>query len=178
MAGPRSISPADYHRFAFISLGSNLGDSRRLLSQAAEQLQSLSMAPLEKSSLWSSAPIGCPPGSPPFLNAVAAIVPPNSMEPEGLLEQLQALEREFGRAPKIVLNEPRPLDLDLIVFRDQIRRTGTLTLPHPRAHHRLFVLGPLSELAPELILPGQTEPVREQIVKLPSQEARPLEEPW
>src|SRR5262249_38628129 len=75
--------------------------------------------------------------------------------PESLLGKLQELEKEFGRRPKKVLNEPRPLDLDLIAFGNEIRATAELTLPHPRAHLRQFVLQPLAEIAPDLVLRGQ-----------------------
>jgi 7,8-dihydro-6-hydroxymethylpterin-pyrophosphokinase len=69
------------------------------------------------------------------------------------------LELEFGRRPKQVVNEPRPLDLDIIAFRNQVRNTAELVLPHPRAHLRQFVLTPLAEIAPELVLPGQSKTV-------------------
>jgi 2-amino-4-hydroxy-6-hydroxymethyldihydropteridine diphosphokinase len=78
-----------------------------------------------------------------------------------LLAKLQSLEKEFGRQPKKVLNEPRPLDLDLIAFGAEVRTTPMLTLPHPRAQLRRFVLQPLVEIAPGLILPGQTRTVAE-----------------
>jgi 2-amino-4-hydroxy-6-hydroxymethyldihydropteridine diphosphokinase len=99
--------------------------------------------------------VDCPPGSPPFWNAVVGLVPRAGETPESLLAGLQALEKEFGRQPKRVLNEPRVLDLDLIAFGNETRNSPQLTLPHPRAHQRLFVLGPLNEIAPGLVLPGQ-----------------------
>jgi len=145
---------------AFIALGSNLGDSPRILLDAMDRLQSLSDAPLLRSALWQTAPVGCPPGSPPFVNAVAGLLPRAEETPESLLDKLQALERAFGRRPKQVLNEPRPLDLDLIAFGATVRRTAQLTLPHPRAHLRRFVLAPLAEIAPALVLPGQSLTVR------------------
>ncbi len=83
-----------------------------------------------------------------------------------MLRTLQALEQEFGRRPKQVLNEPRPLDLDLIAFGDEIRQSPELVLPHPRAHLRKFVLCPLSEIAPDLILPGQTKTVAQLLKEL------------
>ncbi len=86
--------------------------------------------------------------------------------PETLLAKLKLLEQEFGRRPKQVLNEPRPLDLDLIVFRRQRIATQALTLPHPRAHLRRFVLQPLSEIAPDLIFPGQNRTVRQLLEAL------------
>lgn len=106
-------------------------------------------------------PVDCPPGSPAFINAAAAIVPREEDTPESLLEKLQALEKEFGRVPKRVLNEARPLDLDLIAFGNEVRNSPALTLPHPRAHLRSFVLAPLNEVAPEFVLPGVGRSVEE-----------------
>jgi 2-amino-4-hydroxy-6-hydroxymethyldihydropteridine diphosphokinase len=142
--------------FAFISIGSNLGDRHQNVIRAMERLAAFSDQPLLKSSLYETQPVDCPPGSPPFLNAIVGLRPRRDETPESLLARLQALEREFGRQPKRVLNEPRPLDLDLIAFGSEQRATAELTLPHPRAHQRRFVLEPLSELAPKLILSGQS----------------------
>lgn len=144
---------------AFVALGSNLGDSRRLLEAAFQRLQDFSATPIRRSSLWRSSPVDCPPGSPDFLNAVAALKPLAGETPESLLGKLKELEVEFGRTPKAVMNEPRPLDLDLIAFGDELRNSPQLTLPHPRAHLRAFVLQPLAELAPDLKLPGMTQSV-------------------
>lgn len=151
---------------AFVALGSNLGDSARILREAMARLQELSAQPILKSSLWRTSPVDCPPGSPPFVNAVIGLVPRAAETPESLLAKLQSLEKEFGRRPKEVLNEPRPLDLDLIAFGGQTRNTPSLTLPHPRAHLRRFVLQPLSEIAPDLVLPGQTEAASELLKAL------------
>ncbi len=156
---------------AIVALGSNIGDSESILHSAFAELQKFSTAPLVKSSLWQTTPIDCPPGSPLFLNAVVALVPASFETPETLLEKLQDLEKEFGRQPKKILNEPRPLDLDLIAFGTEERSTPSLTLPHPRAHLRKFVLQPLVEIAPDLILPGQTKTVAELLQSLTSDEA-------
>jgi len=153
-----------------IALGSNLGDSPRLIREALEQLQSFSAAPLRISSLWQTTPVDCPPGSPKFVNAVAGLVPRNGETPESLLAKLQALEQRFGRVPKSVLNEPRPLDLDLIMFGAERRQSPALALPHPRAHLRRFVLQPLAEIAPALVLPGRRESVAELLARLPAGE--------
>ncbi len=155
---------------AFVALGSNLGDSQRVLREAMQQLQAISRQPLVKSSLWQTSPVDCPPGSPLFVNAVVALVPGVGETPESLLAQLQAMEKEFGRRPKKVLNEPRPLDLDLIAFGREAWNTLELTLPHPRAHLRRFVLQPLSEIAPKLIMPGQTQTIAELLEHLPANE--------
>jgi len=153
---------------AYISLGSNLGDSSAILRAAMTRLQTLSDEPLAQSSLWQTTPVDCPPGSPLFVNAVVGLRARAGESPETLLKSLQALEVEFGRRPKVVLNEPRPLDLDLLSFGAEVRNTPQLTLPHPRARLRRFVLQPWSELAPALILPGQTLSVGELLAGLPA----------
>ena len=150
-----------------VALGSNLGDSQRNILRAVQELKVLSDHVLLVSSLWQTTPVDCPPGSPAFVNAVVGLGPREGETPESLLAKLQALEKEFGRRPKEVLNEPRPLDLDLIAFGNESRVTRELTLPHPRAHERHFVLQPLSEIAPCLILPGQTKSVTELLQRLP-----------
>ena len=160
----------ELQKLAFIALGSNLGDSKQNGLQAMERLQEFSDFPLLRSSLWQSQPVDCPPGSPPFVNAVAGLLPRTMETPETLLEKLQALEKEFGRQAKRALNEPRPLDLDLIAFRRETRASNGLTLPHPRAHLRRFVLQPLSEIAPELVLPGQILTIRQLLETLDSSE--------
>lgn len=95
------------------------------------------------------------------------MVPPSGSSPESFLVELQSLERQFGRRPKVELNEARPLDLDLIAWGSEIRTSATLTLPHPRAVSRRFVMAPLNELDPERVLPGQTRTVREDLEALP-----------
>jgi len=166
----------DKSEIAFVALGSNLGDSARLIRDAMDKLASLSAKPILKSSLWQTSPVDCPPGSPPFVNAVVGLTPRAKETPESLLAKLQSLEKEFGRRPKQVLNEARPLDLDLLAFGSEMRATATLTLPHPRAHLRRFVLQPLCEIAPDLVLPGLNRSVAtllgalsagEQVVRLP-----------
>jgi 2-amino-4-hydroxy-6-hydroxymethyldihydropteridine diphosphokinase len=166
-AAPAPSSPAP---LAYVAIGSNLGDPVRNVRAAIARLAELSAAPLRVSSLWRSAPVDCPPGSPPFVNAAVALAPRPGETPESLLAKLQALEREFGRRPKQIANEPRPLDLDLIAFGRETRGAPELTLPHPRAHQRRFVLQPLSEIAPELVLPGQTRTVAQLLAALETQE--------
>ncbi len=165
---------------AFVALGSNLGDSRKIILDAMARLQKFSDEPILKSSLWQTSPVGCPPGSPKFVNAVAALVPRKGETPESLLKKLRELEKDFGRAPKKVLNEPRSLDLDLIAFGNEIRpaapkrgeggNSPELILPHPRAHERRFVLQPLVEIAPDLVLEGQGKTVLQLLAGLNNQE--------
>jgi 2-amino-4-hydroxy-6-hydroxymethyldihydropteridine diphosphokinase len=158
----------DLSKIVLIALGSNLGDARRTVLDAMDRLQELALTPLLKSSLWQTAPVDCPPGSPHFINAVVGFLPRPGETPESLLAQLQALEKRYGRQPKKVLNEARPLDLDIIAFGQETRATKELILPHPRAHERRFVLQPLNEFAPDLILPGQSATVAQLLRQLPS----------
>jgi 2-amino-4-hydroxy-6-hydroxymethyldihydropteridine diphosphokinase len=155
-------------KLAFVALGSNLGNSRQIILDAMARLQTFSEEPILKSSLWQTSPVNCPPGSPMFLNAVVALVPQIDETPESLLEKLRELEKEFGRQARKILNEPRPLDLDLIAFGSETRNSPELILPHPRAQERKFVLQPLSEIAPELILPGQGKSVADLLGGLAS----------
>lgn len=155
---------------AYIALGSNLGDSREVVLRAMERLQEFSERPLTKSSLLETRPVDCPPGSSNFVNAVVGLIPRRDETPESLLRKLQELEKEFGRPPKKVLNEARPLDLDLIAFGNETRATPELTLPHPRAQARQFVLQPLAEIAPALVLPGQGSAVSDLLRQLTSAE--------
>jgi 2-amino-4-hydroxy-6-hydroxymethyldihydropteridine diphosphokinase len=155
---------------AIVSLGSNLGDSRRIILDAMARLQNFSDQSILKSSLWQTTPVNCPPNSPLFVNAVVGFAPQKKETPESLLQKLRALEKEFGRMSKKVLNEPRPLDLDLIAFGTETRNSPELILPHPRAHLRRFVLQPLSEIAPDLILPGQSYTVSRLLAELPDEE--------
>ena len=152
-----------------VALGSNLGQPRKNVLRAMDQLQELTAEPLLRSSLWQTSPVDCPAGSPPFVNSVVALAPLPAETPESLLRKLQALEREFGRQPKTVQNEPRPLDLDLIAFGQETRVTTDLILPHPRAHERRFVLQPLCELAPDLLLPGHLATVAQLLSHLPAE---------
>ncbi|MGA2788908.1 MAG: 2-amino-4-hydroxy-6-hydroxymethyldihydropteridine diphosphokinase [Verrucomicrobiota bacterium] len=155
---------------AFVALGSNLGDSRRIILEAMARLQMFSNEPLLKSSLWQTSPMDCPPNSPPFVNAVVGFKPQKNETPESLLQKLRALEKEFGRTSKKVLNEPRPLDLDLIAFGMEMRNSPEMILPHPRAHLRRFVLQPLVEITPDFILPGQTKTISQLLAGLPAEE--------
>jgi 2-amino-4-hydroxy-6-hydroxymethyldihydropteridine diphosphokinase len=164
------IQNSEFQNLAFVALGSNLGDSRKIILAAMARLQDFSIEPVLKSSLWQTLPMDCPQDSPKFVNAVVGLISKKNETPASLLGKLRGMEKEFGRAPKTVLNEPRPLDLDLIAFGNEIRNSPELILPHPRAHLRRFVLQPLSEIAPELVLPGQGKKVSELLVGLSGDE--------
>ena len=154
---------------AIISLGSNLGDSAGNVRMALDELEPFSLKPLKRSSLWISSPLDCPPDSPDFINAAALLTPRPNDTPENLLAVLREIETSFGRTLKKVFNESRILDLDLISFGNEIRNSPALTLPHPRAHLRAFVLQPLAELLPDCVLPGQSKTAKELLESLPEQ---------
>lgn len=165
------IQSSEFQRLAVVSLGSNLGEPQTTIREAIRRLEKFSNQPLRKSSLWQTSPVDCPPDSPLFVNAVVALVPFAHETPESLLHRLHGLEKKSGRTPKKVVNEPRVLDLDLITFGNETRNTAELTLPHPRAHRRRFVLQPLSEIAPDLVLPGQTRTVAQLLAELSGAES-------
>ena len=135
---------------AYIGLGANLGDLRRTLSEALAALSALPRSRLlAVSSGYRSAPIEA--GGPDFLNAVAMLE--TALEPEVLLDALQAIELAHGRE-RPYPNAPRTLDLDLLIYGDERLQTSRLTVPHPRLHQRAFVLLPLLELTPNLDAAG------------------------
>lgn len=144
------MTGGEYGPYAFIGLGANLpgaqGDPVVTLQQAVTQLQQLSAAPLLVSPFYESDPKDCPPGSPRYVNAVAGLLPLPGETPLSLLHKLQHIEHEFGRRRSGIRNEARTLDLDLLSFADASSATTELTLPHPRAHERRFVLQPWQDL--------------------------------
>jgi len=136
----------------FIALGANLGDPVATVKAAILALRELAQAEfIAASSLYRTAPVGLK-HQPDFINAVVelvAVVPAPT-----LLESLFEIEARFGRQ-RSVKNAPRTLDLDLLLYGDEVSNDPYLTLPHPRMHERAFVLAPLAEIAPRLTIPGR-----------------------
>jgi len=144
---------------AGIALGSNLGNRAQHLERGFGFLRALSAnGHFLRSSIVETAPVDCPPGSEAFLNAAAEIDFPGV--PRRLFEQLKDFEKAEGRTAAVLPNAPRPLDLDLLYFGDQVIEDDDLAVPHPRLAARPFVLGPLAEIVPDLVLPGQHRTVR------------------
>lgn len=136
---------------AYIGLGANLGDARAALQAARDALAALPDSDLLRcSSVYRSAPIDS--SGPDYLNAVAELR--TALTPLDLLHHLRAIEQAQGRE-RPYRNAPRTLDLDLLLYDDLVQHDPELTLPHPRAHERAFVLQPLAELVPDLHLPGR-----------------------
>jgi 2-amino-4-hydroxy-6-hydroxymethyldihydropteridine diphosphokinase len=139
----------------FVALGSNLaGNLDSPASQVIRGFQSIDKLPktklIKRSSLYQSAPVGYD-NQPDFINAVAEIS--TQLSPEFLLDKLLHIEQKAGRERPFA-NAPRVLDCDLLLYDGVTMHTEKLTLPHPRMHERGFVLLPLAEIAPELIIPN------------------------
>jgi 2-amino-4-hydroxy-6-hydroxymethyldihydropteridine diphosphokinase len=136
---------------AWIGLGANLGDARAAVLGALAELAALPASRLvAQSSLYRSAPVDAT--GPDFVNAVAGI--DTALSATDLLAALQSIEQRHGRV-RGERNAPRTLDLDLLLHGEAVIDTPALTLPHPRLHERAFVLLPLAEVAPALVVPGR-----------------------
>lgn len=136
---------------AFIGLGSNLGQPLSQLLRAFDELNTLPSTRLvARSSLYRSAPLGYT-DQPDFINGVAQVE--TSLTPRQLLEALLDMEYRHGRV-RDFLNGPRTLDLDVLLYDDLTLHEHGLTLPHPRIGERAFVLLPLLEIAPDIVIPG------------------------
>jgi 2-amino-4-hydroxy-6-hydroxymethyldihydropteridine diphosphokinase len=137
----------------YIALGANLGDETASLQLAISQLADLAKRTngklIGQSKLYVTKPWQAQ--GPDFTNAVIAIT--TTLAPHELLEELQAIELSFGRE-RPYKNAPRTLDLDILLIDDLIIHTASLTVPHPRMHERRFVLEPLLDIAPDLVIPG------------------------
>lgn len=149
-----------------IGIGSNRGDSGHIVDEACDYLEHYAQSNFRRSSLWLTTPVDCPPGSGDFINAAVAFKPLRIFSPEKLLRELKALEALAGRLPNARRNEPRLLDLDLLVYDQQLRRSHQLRLPHPRAAQRRFVLAPAAEVVPDLRWPGLGMTVSELLSNL------------
>jgi len=138
---------------AGVGIGSNLGDRLEHLRQARDFLRSISEGGwLLAAPVYETKPVDCAPGTPAFLNTVVEIE--SSLPPQALLEQLLRFEASHGRPNVHEKNAPRTVDLDLLYCGDATLNEPKLTLPHPRLHRRRFVLQPLADIRPEMVLPG------------------------
>ena len=139
-------------RRAFVAIGSNMGNPNAQVLQAFGELGSIAQSTLQVcSSLYRSAPVGYE-NQAYFINAVAELH--TTLNPYALLSAMQHIEAVHGRT-RTLENGPRTLDLDLLLYDDMILADEELTLPHPRMHHRAFVLLPLTEISPDCYIPGR-----------------------
>ena len=136
----------------YIGVGSNLGDPVAHVSQAISELSQLEKNSLVcASKLYCTKPIGIE-EQPDFINSVVKL--DLTLSARALLLQLQALENAHGRMRTNVQFGPRTLDLDLLLYGDEVINSSHLTVPHPRMFTRAFVLVPLAEIEPELFFPN------------------------
>jgi 2-amino-4-hydroxy-6-hydroxymethyldihydropteridine diphosphokinase len=149
---------------AFIGLGSNVGDREGAIRAALDRLAA-GLDVLQVSTLRETDPVGYL-DQPKFLNGVAEV--DTELRPRELLERLLEVERQLGRDRNAAPPQgPRTIDLDLLLYGDEIVDTAGLRVPHERLHERRFVLEPLAEIAPGIVVPGLAS-VETMLAELPS----------
>ena len=152
---------------AGVALGSNLGERLANLRNARKEIAGMSgtLPPLRCSAIYETEPVDCEAGAPKFFNAVIEFG--YAGEAIELRRELAAIERVLGRPATHERNVSRPIDLDLLYFGELVTETSELRLPHPRIVDREFVLRPLADIRPDLVLPKQTEAVKILLLRLP-----------
>ena len=148
-----------------IALGSNLGDRLENLRAARDAVSDLATGKtILTSRIYETDPVSCEPGAAKFLNAVVEIE--YDGDPTELLEKLIRIEESLGRKRDHGRNVSRKIDID-ILYADELNvKNERLELPHSRMHLRKFVLQPLADIQPDLVLPNQTQSVRELLAQL------------
>lgn len=149
----------------YLSLGSNLGDTEENIKEAL-RLLSEQVQIIKVSSYYETEPVGYK-DQPWFLNIAAE--GETALSPSDLLEFTQGIERRMKRV-KTIINGPRIIDIDILLYNDDKIETPSLTVPHPRMTERAFVLVPLYEIAPELVIDGK--PITELVSSLKGEEIR------
>jgi 2-amino-4-hydroxy-6-hydroxymethyldihydropteridine diphosphokinase len=150
---------------AYVGVGSNLGDRWGRLAAAVRALRAEErLSVLNASRVWDTAPVGPP--QPRFLNAALEVE--TELDAPTLLAALQRVETACGRVRSGVRWSARALDLDVLLFGDQVIRTPDLVVPHPGLVSRRFVLAPLAELCPQRIVPGTGRTVAELLAQVPA----------
>jgi 2-amino-4-hydroxy-6-hydroxymethyldihydropteridine diphosphokinase len=159
--GSRLQTP-DSRLFAYVGLGSNLGDRAGYLLLAVRGMLDAGLTVTRLSSIYETEPVGVI-DQPAFLNMVAELHV-TIFSPEQTLARLLRIEYALGRR-RDTLRGPRTIDLDLLLYGDERRATEFLQLPHPRLHERRFVLTPLAELAPQLLHPTLQRSIRQLLAQ-------------
>jgi 2-amino-4-hydroxy-6-hydroxymethyldihydropteridine diphosphokinase len=157
-----------------VAVGSNLGDRQENLQKAGIFLEQLSEGSIQKSSIWQSEPVGAAKFT--FYNSVAAIK--TSLQPGELLQELKLFEQQCGREKNPERWGPRILDLDIISYGNLVIDNESLIIPHPEYHRRLFVLYPISEIAPGWIDPKSSKTVKQMIDSAPQIEINKTKISW
>ena len=162
-----------------VALGSNIGDRATNLKLARTAIAKIPgvTSPLLSSSVYETDPVGCEPGAGKFLNAVVDFDYRGHLA--GLLEELIRIEESLGRKRDHARSISRQIDLDLLYSGDATIDSEELRLPHPRISGREFVLRPLADIRPDLVLPGQTKAVSELLAEFPeSDKVVPSKQVW
>jgi 2-amino-4-hydroxy-6-hydroxymethyldihydropteridine diphosphokinase len=162
-----------------VALGSNIGDRLENLRSARRAIFSLPKVtgPFLASSVYSTAPIDCESGAGEFLNAVIEFG--YEGDPRKVMTEFRKIEASLGRPSRHARNESRTIDVDLLYGNGMQVHDPDLEIPHPRMTSRLFVMQPLAEIRPELILPGQQKSAAEILAALQkSDTVRPLTNEW
>jgi 2-amino-4-hydroxy-6-hydroxymethyldihydropteridine diphosphokinase len=149
-----------------VALGSNIGDRLSNFRTACKAIVDLTdvNAPILTSSIYETEPVDCEPGAARFFNAVMEFEYDGN--PADLLKKLKAIESSLGRPEDHARNVSREIDIDLLYAGDMEIDNEQLHVPHPRMHSRRFVLEPLAEIRPNLVLPNQTQTVAELLASL------------
>ncbi len=154
-----------------VALGSNIGDRLENLRAARQAILALTNVspPVLSSAVYETKPVDCEPGAGKFLNAVVEFE--HQGNPAPFLEQLIQIEEGLGRKRDHPHHVSRTIDIDLLYFGDQRINDERLQLPHPRMHLRAFVLQPLADIRPDLVLPDENKSVRELLSDLGESDA-------
>lgn len=150
--------------FVVLALGGNLGDVPQTFRQAIDALQKAGLSNVQVSSFRQTAPVGCAPDCADFTNGAMCGLWPDS--PEALLHICQQLEIDAGRPKEHGKNQPRPLDIDLIIFGNLQISLPHLIIPHPETGNRRFVLEAAAEIAPHHIVPGSHQSFSQLLLSL------------
>lgn len=155
-------------KIAYLSLGSNLGDRPAYLREAVERLERACVRILRRSSIYETEPQDLK-DQPWFLNQVIEIE--TDLSPAALLAVAQRIETDLGRE-RCIPKGPRTIDIDILLFGNEVIQTADLEIPHPRMAFRRFVLDPLAELSPNLLHPVSQQTIRELLAGTLSQKVR------
>ena len=157
---------------AVLSLGSNLGDSQKILKDAISDIKSVKeISSFKLSPFYRTKPVGFK-DQDDFINLACSFE--TTLKPLDLLHKMQELEQKYKRV-RLFKNGPRTLDIDLITYGDTVLNTSELTIPHPRMHERAFVLAPLKDIEPDLIVYPFNKSVQNLFEQLDEKEKNDVE---
>jgi len=157
-------------RTAYLGLGSNMGDRRGNMEAGIRLLGERGVKVVASSSVWETEPVGEILNQPDFLNACLAVR--TDLDPHGLLDVVKQIELDLGRDPNGPRHGPRPLDIDLLLLGDVVFSSDRLDIPHREVLTRRFVMAPLLEVAPGLVLPTGESVEEAFVVPRENQEVR------